>query len=432
VKDIASSASVSRETVLKNVAPLVPAYQDARRENDNLKDKIQDISSQLSQSQSENRKLESESKSQQADLTRLRNANAALQEKIDNSTSQISRLGDELKDVRGNAQGYQKELASLQRSLNIKVDSNRDLATQIMDLGQAMKKLQRENESLTNQIVSLRNNLESQQAANARLTGDNEVLRSENRKMQSTIGTLTSNKDSLANQYLKLKDEKERLDDFSKSIAAIRTLVVEDKTEDGYHSGRANVFVRNVPLGSLNWRIPLYLDHSESKSGEAVFSAESIDYVRINPEERLLLRSLGDKLKVRVDLATDSTTMVVTPESGELVHQVGERDKSTWKWSIKNQGSTDGRFFIAARLINKNSHEIPVFQRESNIAASNAVRQVRNYLQPIPLIVGIILGFLLFGIVGIFRRPAKAGNVSRRPPSDGDATPPAPITQKKL
>jgi hypothetical protein len=313
----------------------------------------------------------------------------------------------------------------------MKVDSTRDLATQIMDLGQTLKKMQKENDGLTNQIVSLRNNIESQQAANARLTGDNEMMKSENRKLQNTIGTLTSNKDSLANQYLQLKDEKEKLNDFSKSIAAIRTRVEEDKTEGGYHSGKANIYVQNVLLGSLTWRIPLYLNHNQSKSGEAVFSAESIDYVRINPEERLLLRSLGEKLKVHIDLASDSTTMVAAPEPAELMHQVGERDKSTWKWNIKNKGTKDGRLFISVRLINKDSHEIPVFQRESNIAASNAVRQVRNYLQPIPLVAGIILGFLLFGIVGIFRRPSKAKSASRPPQSSGTSEPPH-ITQKQL
>ncbi|MDM7997372.1 MAG: hypothetical protein QUT30_17015 [Acidobacteriota bacterium] len=428
VREMAASASINRDSVLRNIAPLVPAYQEARRENENLKNRVQDVAAQLSQSQSENRKLESEARSQQAEISRLKSANAALQEKIDNSTSQISRLGEELRDARGSAQGYQKELANIQRSLNLKIDSARDLTAQIVELGQAMKKLQKENDGLTNQIVSLRTSLESQQAANARLAGDNDELKAANKKMQSTIATLTSNKDSLANQYLKLKEAKEKLDDFSRLVAAIRTRIVEEKTEGGFSAGKANVYVNNVLLGSLNWRLPLYLNHSEAKNAEVAFAAESIDYVRINPEERLLLRTLGDKVKLQVDLASNSSSTVITPEGSEPIREIGERDRSTWRWSIKNQGTQDARLFIHARLINRNSHEIPMYRQESVLAASNAVRQVRNYLQPVPLVVGIILGFLLFGIVGIFRRPSKKRTAPRRPPAPEDTEP----TQKQL
>ena len=428
VGEIAASASVSRDMVLKSVAPLVPAYQDSRRENENLRGRIQDISSQLSQSQSENRKLDSDSKSQQAEISRLRSVNAALQEKIDNSTSQMSRLGDELRDARGSAQGYQKELANIQRSFNLRVDAGRDLASQIVDLGQAMKKMQKDNDALSGQTASLRSSLESQQAANARLSGDNEELKAEIRKMKSTIGTLTSNKDSLAAQYLKLKNEKERLDDYSKAVAAIRTRIVEEKAEGGRYSGRASVYVGNALIGSLNWLAPMDLNRNEGGICEVTFSAESIDFVRINPDERLLLRSLGDKLRVEVDFATDSSTMSVTPDSGKPIREIGEREQSTWRWNIKNQGSQDSRFQINARLINKSSNQIPVFQQENKIAASNAVRQIRGYLQPIPLAVGVVLGFLLFGIVGIFRRPSKRGTAPRRPPSSGAPEP----TQKRL
>jgi hypothetical protein len=55
------------------------------------------------------------------------------------------------------------------------------------------------------------------------------------------------------------------------------------------------------------------------------------------------------------------------------------------------------------------------------------VRQIRSYLHPIPLVAGILLGFLLFGIVGIFRRPKKSSTHQKSP-----ADLPSPIIQKKL
>jgi predicted nuclease with TOPRIM domain len=415
VHEIADSASLSRESVLKSIAPRIPAFQEAQREIDTLKSRLQDVSAQLNQSQSENRKLESDSRAQQAELSRLKSANAALQEKIDNSTSQISRLGDELRDVRGNAQGYQRELANIQRSLNLRVDASRDLVTQITELGQAMRKIQKDNESLGNQLSSLKTNLDAQQATNARLLGDNEDLKSKNRQMQATISTLTSNEDSLGRKYLDLKNEKEKLDDYSQLIAALRTRITEESAEGGSYTGKANVYLRNTLLGCLDWDIPIYLNHGESKSCKAGFSSESIDYVRLTPEERHLLRSLGSKLKLQMDLVSGSEAMEVKPESNEPFHEIGERDHSSWRWNITNNGTQDARIVLTAHLLNKNSDRVSIIQQEHPLISSNAVRQFRSYLQPVPMILGTLVGFFLFGILGIFLR--------KRGPARGQPTP---------
>jgi predicted nuclease with TOPRIM domain len=418
VNEIANAASASRDSVLKRIAPQVPAYQDAQREIDTLKSSVQNVSDHLSQSQSENRKLQSELKTQQAEIANLKKDNAALKQKIDNSTSQVTKLGEELSKVRGTAQGYQRELANLQRSLNLRVDTNRDLSAQIADLGQALLKLQKENEAQAQQIGSLRTSLDAQQAANTRLVGDNEDLKSSNQKLQNTIKTLTSKEDSLARNYLNLKDEKEKLDDFHQSIAALSSRLVEEKTENGVYYCKANVYLGDVLIGTLDWNLPLYLNQGQTKIVEADFSAESIDAIRMTPEERHILRSLGQRLKIKLDLASGSPSMSIEPVKSEPVHEVGEREHSTWQWSINNRGAQDSRILLSARLINKDSNEIPLLRQEHPVAASNAVRQVRKYLQPIPLAVGVILGFLLFGIVGIFRRPKTRLGPSPKSASD--------------
>lgn len=427
VGEIAGSASLSREAVLKNIAPQIPAYRDAQREVDNLKGRLQDVSGQLSQSQAENRKLDNETRSQQAEVSRLKSANAALQSKIDDSASQISRLGEDLREAKGSQQGYQREIANLQRSLNLRVDTGRDLAAQISDLGQAMRKLQKENDSLAAQIVSLRNSLDSQQAANARLLGANEELKTSNSKLQATITTLTSKEDSLARQYLDLKREKEKLEDFANSVAALRTRVEAEAASDGMHVGKAGVYLKNVLLGTLSWGIPENLNQGESKGCEVVFLAESIDTIRLSPEERHLLRLLGNKVKMQVELASSSTSLEVAPEGDRLFHEIGERDKYSWKWNITSRASQDAQLSVSARLLNKNSSEIPLFRKEATVSASNVVRQIRNYLRPVPLVVGVVLGFLLFGIVGIFRRPGKSVFHPHR-----NVDPAAPVIKKKL
>ncbi|MBP1625097.1 MAG: major antigen-like [Acidobacteria bacterium] len=417
VEEIAGSASVSRESVLKNIAPQVPAYQEALREIEGLRNRTQDLTDQLSDSQSENRKLEAETKAQQAELARMKTVSAALQEKIENYNSQLTKLGDEVQDARGSAQGYQRELASIQRSLNLRVDSTRDLGMQITELGQAMRKLQKDNESFVNQINSLRTNLDAQQSANARLVSDNEELKAGNRKLQNTISELTSKEDSLAKRYLDLRTQKDKLDDFARTINALRTEVVGESTQGGVHHGKTNVYLKNVLLGSLDWSMPAYLDHNESREGEAIFSTESIDYVRVSPDERHVLKTLGDKYRIRVDLASASGSISITSREKEAVREIGEREHASWRWTIQNSGTKDARLLLSARLINKDSNEILLLQQDRPVTSSNMVRQIRGYLQPIPLAAGIVIGFLLFGIVGVFRRPKNRVGRAQHPPA---------------
>lgn len=404
VKSLADSASVSRDTVLQVIAPSVPAYQEARKDIDALRNKIQDLSGQLAGVQAENRKLESQLKDQQAETARMKSANAALQEKMSSSLSQISKLGDDLRDAKGSAQGYQKELANIQRSLNLKVDAGRELAVQISDLGQIIKKLQKENDALDQQIAALRASLEAQQAANARLTGANEELKTENQKMKKTIETLASNKDSLAGQYMVLKTEKEKLDDYSSVIHFLNTRVIEENTEAGIRYGKTQVYLNKVLIGTLEWRIPSALKQGENRPVEAAFSAESIDYIKVTPEEKRILRSLGDTLRMRIQLipSVESIQIISSPE--KPVQEIAERDRSKWEWTISNQGTKDARVLLSVHLINRHSGEIPVSIQDFSLMSSNAVRQIRSYIQPIPLAAGILVGFLLFGIVSIFRR----------------------------
>lgn len=408
VREMATAAGTNRETVLTSIAPHLPAYQDALRDIENLKGRNQDLSTQLSQSQSENRKLEAELRSQTSEVSRLRSTNAALQEKIDSSTSQLSKLSDEVRNARGLTQGYQKELANLQRSLNIKIDASRELVQQIAELGQAMRKLQKDNENLESQIGSLRADLEAQQSANTKLSRENDDLKASNRQMKETIDTLTSKEDSLARQYIDLKKLKEGLEDIALSVDNLRTRIVEEKVEGRITSGKVSVFLKDIPLGTLDWQIPSNLSPNEESIARANFTMESIDYVKVSADERHILRSLGDRMRVKLRLSSPVETMEVKPEKGEMQQEVGERDRAAWHWKIHNSGAQDTRLILTLHFVNKNSDEIPVFQDEHVVMSSSVVRKVRNYLQPVPIIAGIIVGFLLFGIFGIFRRGSGA------------------------
>jgi len=416
VREIAAASGASRESVLKNMAPHLPAYQEALGEIDSLKSRGQELSSQISQLQSENRKQDAELRSQQAEISRLRSNNQSLQEKIDSSTSQLARLGEDLRSVRGATQGYQSALANLQRSLNLKVDASRDLGSQIADLGQALRRLQKDNETLEARATSLRDNLEKVQAEKSKLAGDLEDAKISNRQMKDTIGILTSKEDSLARQFLDLKHKKENLDNVLTSILSISAHTVEENQAGGFSSGKANFYLREVPIGTLEWRLPERLSHGEEKPAEVSFVTESIDYVKVTPDERFILRSLGDRLKMQVKLASLVPSMEVRGDKDGTLREIGERDRVAWRWNIFNSGTQDARLALAVRLVNRNSDNIPVFQREQPVASASVVRQVRNYLQPVPLGVGTLIGMLILGIGSLFRRGKRGGHDRGQPP----------------
>ncbi len=426
VREIASASGASREVVLKDMALLLPAYQEAQKDIENLKNRTQDLSSQISQLQSDNRKLEAELKSQQNESARLRSANSALQEKIDSSTSQLSRLGEDLRNARGLTQGYQKELADLQKTLNIKLDANRDLTQQIGELGQAMKRIQKDNEGLTAQVASLRTNVQSLESDKAKLSGDLDDSKASNRQLRETIETLTSKEDSLARQYLDLKRVKENLDNVILAIDSLTARTLQERTEGGQVSGRVGVFLRNISLGTLEYSLPEHLSHNEQQTGTLSFTADSIDYVRVSPEERRILRSLGERLKLQVKLGSNPATLEVKPEKDDALQEVGERDKATWQWRVFNSGTQDSHLALSIHLINKNSDDVPVFQHEQMVTSASVARQVRGYLQPIPMGIGALIGILLFGIAGVFRKAKRPAKSPARQPN------PKPADQKQL
>lgn len=413
IKETMTLTSSSREAVMRSAAAHLPAYQDALREIEALKGRNQDLAAQLTQTQTENRKMETDLKSQQAEITRLRSTNSALQEKIDSSSSQLLRLGDEVRTVRGTAQGYQRELSNLQQSLNIRVDSARDLGAQIGELTQAVRKIQRENAGLTSQNNSLSANVTTLQAARNRLTKQVEDLGTSIRQKDDLIASLTSKEDSLGRQFLQMKQTKENLENVMRAIGGLSTKLEEEKVQGGMETGRISIYLKDILLGSLVYVLPGRMSPNEEKAAEAVFSTESIDYVRVSPDERQLLRSLGDRLKVQAQLSSSSPTMGVRPEGEKAIQEVGERDRVSWRWRVSNQGTAAAPLTLAVALVNRNSDTIPLLRREQLVSSASLVRQVRESLQPIPLAAGALVGFVLCGIAGVFRR-FRDPNASRR------------------
>ncbi|MBN2242024.1 MAG: hypothetical protein JW793_04985 [Acidobacteria bacterium] len=417
ISRMAGAASVSSESVLKAVAPLIPDYRQTQLERDALKDRVEESSEKITQLQAEKSKLESQLNEQGTRLSRLESTNASLQGKIKESESESLQLDKELQDAKRRIQRFEEQISGIQKSLNLEADAKRDLT--------------RNNQELSERIRGMQQDLANLQTVNERLSRELEDRAQQIQKLNGTIRTLTSNKDSLGRQFVQLKDEKEKLDDFAQAVDALEARVVEEKADGGRFYGKADILLESVRLGSLEWSVPTYLSHNETGSGEATFYAESIDFVKVTPEERHVLRTFGEKLKVGMDLAVLGSAMKASSESGAEPRELGERQSATWNWQIHNGGTQDVPLVVSAYLVNSHSRRIPLFRTEHTVATSNPVQRMRSYLQPIPLIAGTVLGFLLFGIVGIFRRP-KDRKAPPKPSPKSTDRPDAHVTEKKL
>ncbi len=408
VGQLAANSGASREDVLGFIAPRLPAYQEAMREIETYRKRNQEQAESIDRLQTERSQLQASLRTEQSESAKLQSLNASLQAKIDSTNSQLTRIREDLRSAEGERAGYQKELASLQRSLRLRSDASRDLSSQIAEIAQATQRLQREKEELEKRRSSLEGDLQRQTAVNSKLNREIEDLNGNIQKMRNTISTLTSKEDSLARQYLDLKQVNDHLENIKSAVAGLRTEVVEEADEDGVQRGKVAVYLADIPLGTLGWRLPRQLAPQASESVELSFASESIDFVKVAPQERQILQSLGDRLKMKASLASIAGALNVEAEQPAAPQEVGEREAVSWRWRITNQGTEDGRLALVAGLVNTNADEIPLWKDEYSIESASVVRQVRGYLQPIPIALGVVIGMLLFGIVGIFRRPARS------------------------
>ena len=131
------------------------------------------------------------------------------------------------------------------------------------------------------------------------------------------------------------------------------------------------------------------------------------------------LESGGRRWRGRLGPGEPASSVVVTPVSKGEVQELGEREQASWRWTVTNRGTQDSRLQLDMRLVNRNSDEIEVLDREYLVASSSVVRQMRTFLQPVPISLGAVLGFVLFGIVGVFRR----GRRTTAPPAQPAAAP---------
>ena len=408
VGEIVRATGSKREEVLQSMARQNPAHQDALRDVENVQKRLSELSERLSKAQRDNEVLTKERNQQ-----RLQGSD--LQQKVSQNEAEISQLRKNLQVSEGKRGTYQSELTSLQRSLNLKVDVNRGLESQVGGLNAALGKLKSDKQALETQAVSLKEKLAGQEKVNSRLSGEIENLKTSSRKMQSTIRTLTSGKDSIAGKYVELTKIRERLEGFRDSVQKISVRTVQERSEEAVSHARISLFLSETHLGDFEIQIPEYLGTGESKPATAHFHRESVDTVKLSKEDRELYQSLGEKVRLEATLKASAEFMEATSETDELTRQVAEREDAGWQWSILNHANEDVRFQFRASLLNSNEDSIPVLEYEKIVLASNIVSRARSYLQPIPIVIGTLLGSLLFGIFGIFRRGRSTGPGISRP-----------------
>lgn len=402
VAELQNSAAAKREFVLDALTEALPAYRQAVDENKALKDRSQDLAVKLSSEQSKSKQLETKVVEQTSELNRLKTMNQSMKTDLEALNNSTSTAGKELQQLKQQNAEIVSSVKRLQRGLGVEVDANKPLAKQVEDLMVASLKTKGSRDELEGKLKTAEGDLEktkqdlqTEQKARAELQKQNQQLE-ENEKLLSNRG------DQLGKRYLGLQKEKNQLEIFVHAIQKLKPQVVRE-TEDGDRVRRAvELRLNDTLVGMLEVDYPPVLKTGAPAELRVKFTPESVNTIKLNGEEKAILGSLGEKFTVKNELV-DLPAGVQANPSEEAVKSVAERSSANWGWTVTSSRVGDSSFVLVTSLINQNKDAVPLIHNRLNVQTWNLARQLGHYLEPIPLVLGILFGAVLFAVIRVFR-----------------------------
>ncbi len=404
--ELAVSSNSSREFVLDAVAELVPRYQEARQDLNNLGQKNRELASRIAEIEARLRRSESEKTALESERARTRRALDLIRRELGIEVSDD--------DLSAEVAKLKQRMAELQRSLNLRIESSKDLARQIEELNRASQQLQREKSRLDQELTTVKAELEK---AKKQIDDDlREItkLQGDNERLSRDLRVLTEKEGSLARRYLDLQREKDRTDSLLAATLAVSLERLDEARKDNYVEREFLVKLKDTALGRFGLRLPIELKAGESKSASAVFIAESIDYVALSDKERKILSSLGKSLKVEQQLLPAGDGVQIAPAAADR-REVEERGSERWEWTVTKSGPGPAAITLKARLINQDGAEVPFYADKFEIAAPSLVEKMTGLVQPVSLLLGGICGALLAGLIMLIwphRRPSSRPDIA--------------------
>lgn len=428
IQDMMNGTTADRDFVMNALAESLPAYQTAVNELKNLRGNVKDLSYKLSGEQTKSRQLESKLVDQTSELNRLRSMSDSLKSDLTAVNASSNSANTELRQLRQEHTEITASVRRLQKGLNLSADASKSLSRQVEDLMVAALKNKGQGDQVSNRLKTSELELEKKKSDLQAQLKANDQLTSENTRLQENIKLLSSRGDQLGQRYLSLQKEKVQLENFVRAVQALRSRIVAEKVEKNRVFRTTELLLRDTQVAVLETEYPTHLGVGDRGDIRIRFTSASINYVKLTEEEKRILSSLGDKLIVRCELRDLGDGARVVTGTKELTQTVPERSSGEWSWTLESTRIADFNPVLLTSLVNASRDSVPVVHNQLRVESMNLARMIRNFLSPIPLGIGAVMGMVLFASIQALRR--FGGRRRRRPL--GRSSPHAPAGRERI
>lgn len=448
IGELAVSTSANREFVLDTLADGLPAYRQAVEENAALQKRNQELSGRLNAEQAKSKQLEARTIEQASELNKLKSMTQSMKTDLDATLAQSNTAGRELQQLRQQSTEIAAFAKRMQRGLGVEAEASKPLSRQVEDLMVASLKTKGERDEMDKRIKTGEGELDKVRKDLLAQQKSNEELKKQNAQLQDNEKLLASRGDQLGRRYLALQRDKGQMETFLRAVQALQARQISETALDDHRVRRTvELRLRETTLGTLEIDFPEILRPGEQETIRAKFTAASINAVKLSEEDKKLLAVLGPAFNIQQSLQDFAEGFTASPSAesaksvseaklassaksatdfAPLVKSVTERSSADWSWTIACTKVGPTSTLLVTSLLGPYKEATPVLQTRLQFESRNLARELGRFLEPIPLVLGIVFGFILMGIITALRRKPRRSHTQESRPKPHD-TPHTPI-----
>ncbi|MBI4483394.1 MAG: hypothetical protein HY652_10945 [Acidobacteria bacterium] len=417
IADFSRMTNTSPEFVISALGEKNPQVQELRRQVQFLSGQNKELSDRLASVQAEAGRADQENKRRTEEINRLKSSYNSLREQLEVAQKSEADLSRELKKYRDQTSYYQAQMENLQKILYGRVEGG-DLRKQFEDVSRNIRKIQGDYGHLETRLRSLTEDYQKTLDENKNLQKSLVETQDEREKLAANLKTVTSQGDTLGRKFLALQQEHEQLRVLTQARQDIRMRLEHQEGPLGRSHKTLRIFLGDLSVARLFVDAPEVISAGRTEQVRSTLAVESVDFVKLSPAQREIFRSLGKKWTAGqrfVHLPPGVRARLTEPAQEEQA--AVEREKVSWTWQVENRGpAAGGELNLETYLTDARQQPISLGQVPLDLGPGGVARFGR-WLQPIPLMLGMALGLLVFGLVGVLVRSRRPHPRAHRRPS---------------